>query len=102
MAQDGAGKLGEEALDQVEPEAVFGREGKFEAAYRSFIEPGSGFFRDVCEMIVEDQLDGRADRIGGIEQPEEFDELARAVAVLDEYVDLACQQVNSTNRLSVP
>ncbi len=98
MAQDGAGELGEEALDQVEPGAVFGREGKFEAACRSFIEPGSGFFRDVCGMIVEDQLDGGAGRIGGIEQLEEFDELAAAVAVLDERVDLACQQVNSSQQ----
>ena len=31
VAQDGAGELGEEALDQVEPRAVFGREGEFEA-----------------------------------------------------------------------
>nr|WP_263623135.1 hypothetical protein [Rhizobium sp. T1473] len=49
-------------------------------------------------MIVEDQLDGGAGRIGGIEQPEEFDELAAAVVVLDERVDLACQQVNSSQQ----
>src|SRR5204863_4248642 len=49
--------LGEEALDEVEPGAVLGREGKVEAAYRSGVEPGSGFPRDVRGMIVEDQLD---------------------------------------------
>lgn len=49
-------------------------------------------------MIVEDQLDGGVGRIGGIDQLEEFDELAAAVAVLDERVDPACQQVNSNQQ----
>ena len=31
VAQDGAGEFGEEALDQVEPGAMRGREGEFEA-----------------------------------------------------------------------
>src|ERR1700752_5206392 len=88
MTQDRAGKLGEEALDEVEPGAVLGRERKLEAACRSCIEPGSGFFRDVCGMIVEDQLDRRAGRIGGVEKFEEFDELAAAVADSDKSVDL--------------
>ena len=35
MAQDGAGEFGEEALDEVEPGAVLGREGELEAAGRS-------------------------------------------------------------------
>ena len=64
MPQDGTGELGEEALDEVEPGAVLGREGKVEAAYRSGVEPGSGFPRDVRGMIVEDQLDRGASRIG--------------------------------------
>jgi hypothetical protein len=76
VPQDGAGELGEEALDEVEPGAVLGRQGKVEAACRSGVEPGSGFPRDVRGMIVEDQLDRGAGRIGGIEQLEEFDELA--------------------------
>ena len=54
MAQDGAGEFGEEALDEVEPGTVLGRERKLEAACGLCIEPGSGFFRDVCGMIVED------------------------------------------------
>jgi hypothetical protein len=45
-------------------------------------------------MIVEDQLDRRVRRIGGIDKPEEFDELAAAVAILDEGVDLAGEQIN--------
>ena len=63
MPQDGAGELGEEALDEVEPGAVLGREGKVEAACRPGVEPGSGFPRNVCGMIVEDQLDRGAGRI---------------------------------------
>ena len=53
-----------------------------------------GFPRDVCGMIVEDQLDRGAGRIGGIEKLEEFDELAAAVAISDERVDLAGEQIN--------
>src|SRR5438046_8183638 len=89
VAQDRPGELGEEALDEVEPRAVLGRERKLEAPGSSCVEPGSGFSRDVRGMIVEDQLDRGAGRIGGIEQLEEFDELAAAVAVPDERVDLS-------------
>src|SRR6476660_7327618 len=94
MAQDGAGKLREEAPDEVEPGAVLGREGKVEAAWRPGGEPSSGFPRNVCGMIVEDQLDRGAGRIGGIEKLEEFDELAAAVAIPDERVDLAGEQID--------
>ena len=43
VTQDGAGELGEEALNEVEPGAVLGRECKVEAAWRTCGEPGSGF-----------------------------------------------------------
>jgi hypothetical protein len=43
-------------------------------------------------MIVEDQLDRGAGRIGGIEKFEEFDELFAAVAISDESVDLSSEQ----------
>src|SRR6201990_1600909 len=94
MAQDGAGGLREEAVAQGEPGAVLGREGKVEAAWRPGVEPGSGFPRNVCGMVVEDQLDRGAGRIGGIEKLEEFDELATAVAIPDERVDLAGEQID--------
>ena len=80
MAQDGAGELGEEALDEVEPGAVLGREGEREAARRLSGEPSSGFFGDMRRVVVQDQLDRRAGRVSGIEKLEEFDELAAAVA----------------------
>ena len=59
VAQDGAGKLGKEALDEIEPGAVLGREGEFEAAGGLLGEPSLGFLGDVRRMIVEDQLDRR-------------------------------------------
>src|ERR1700739_836036 len=102
MAQDGAGELREEAFDQVEPGAVLGREGKVEAAWRPGVEPGSGFPRNVCGMVVEDQLDRGAGRIGGIEKLEEFDELATAVAILTSAWTLPVSRSIPANRLSVP
>src|SRR5262245_53789586 len=45
-------------------------------------------------MIVEDQLDRGLGRISGIEKLEELDELAAAVAVSDERMDLAGEQIN--------
>ena len=46
-------------------------------------------------MIIEDQFDRGACRIGGVEKLEEFDELAAAMAVSDESVDLSGEQINS-------
>ena len=46
-------------------------------------------------MIVEDQLDRRMGWISGIENPEKFDEFAAVVAVLDEGVNLAGEQVDA-------
>src|ERR1700731_79212 len=89
VAQHRAGELGEEALDEIEPGAVLGCEGEFEAAGRLIGEPNLGLLGDVCGMIVEDQLDRSMGRIGGIDELEEFDEFAAAVAVLDESVNLA-------------
>ena len=95
MAQDRAGELGEEALDEVEPGAVFGREGECEAARRLSSEPGLSFSGDMRRVVVHDHLDRRAGWVSGIEKLEEFDELAAAVAVLDQGVDLAGEQIDS-------
>src|SRR5271157_5362251 len=84
VAQDGAGELGEETLDEIEPRAVLGREGELEATGRLLGEPSLGLLGDVRRMIVEDQLDRRMARIGGVEELEELNEFAAAVAVLDE------------------
>jgi hypothetical protein len=68
VTQDGAGKLGEEAFDEIEPGAVLGREGKFEAMRRPLGKPGCGLPRDVGGMIVEDQLDRGRGRVGRIDK----------------------------------
>ena len=49
-------------------------------------------------MIVEDQLDRGVGRIGGIEKLEEFDELAAAVAVPHERVDLPGEEINPSQQ----
>jgi hypothetical protein len=102
VAQDRTGELGEEALDEVEPGAVLGCEGELEATIRSRGEPGSGLSRDVRGMIVENQFDRSVGWIGGIEKLEEFDELSAAVAVSDQGMDLAGEQINSGQQVSVP
>ena len=45
-------------------------------------------------MIVEDQLDRRRSRIGRIEKLQEFNELAGAVAFLDEAMDLPRHEID--------
>ena len=102
MAQDRPREFGEEALDEIEPRTMLGREGKLEASRRSSVEPGSCFSRYVRGMIIEDQLDRGADRISGVETLEEFDELPAAVAVSDERMDLPVSRSIPANRLSVP
>ena len=102
VAEDGAGKFGEEALDEVEPGAVLGCERELEAAGRSSGKPSSGFFGDVRGMIVEDQLDRCVGRIGGVEKLEEFDEFAAAMAILDQRMDLAGDEVMPASKLIVP
>jgi hypothetical protein len=74
------------------------REGEGETSARSSSEPSFGFSRDVCRMIVEDQLDSGVGRISGVEKLEEFDELAAAVAVADECMDLAIEQVDPSQQ----
>jgi hypothetical protein len=46
-------------------------------------------------MIVEDQLDRGACRIGGVEKLEEFDEFPAAMAILDQRMDLAGDEVDA-------
>ena len=47
VAQHRAGELGEEALDEIEPGAMLGREGELEAAGRACGEPRCGFPGDM-------------------------------------------------------
>jgi len=95
VAQDRASELGEEALDEVQPRTMLGREGEREASRWSSVEPSSCFSRYVGGMIIEDQLDRGAGRISSVETLEEFDELSAAVAVSDERMNLPGKQVDS-------
>src|SRR5262245_8663228 len=69
--------------------------GELEPAGGLLGEPSSRLLGDVCGMIVEDQVDCGVSRVGGIEQLEEFDELAAAVTVFDQGVNLAAEQVDA-------
>jgi hypothetical protein len=51
-------------------------------------------------MIVEDQLDRRLGRIGGIEELEEFDEFAAAMTVPDQGMNLAAEKVDAGQQAS--
>jgi len=73
-----------------------------EATRRLLGEPNLGLLGDVRGMIVEDQLDRRMRRIGGVDQLEEFDELAAAAAVLDRGVNLSSQQINAGQQTDGP
>ena len=86
VAQHRARELGEEDLDEIEPGAMRGREGEFEAADRLTGKPSLGLFGDVCGMIVQDQLDCRVGWIGGVEKLEKLDEFAAAMTIPDESV----------------
>jgi hypothetical protein len=102
VAQDRAGELGEEALDEVEPGAVLGREGEREATRRLSGEPCLGFSGDMRRVVVQDQLDRRTGRVSGIKKLEEFDKLAAAMAVLTRAWTLPVRRSIPANRLSVP
>ena len=102
VAQHRASELGEEALDEIEPRAVLGREGELESADRLLSEPGIGLFRDVRGMIVGNHLDRGVSWIGGIEKLEEFDEFAAAMTVPDERVNLTGEPIKPASKLEVP
>ena len=95
VAQDRTGELGEETLDEVEPGPMLGSEGELEPVSGLVGDPSSRFPGDMRGMIVEDQVDCRVGWVGLIEELEELDELAAAVAILDQGVHLAGQQIDA-------
>jgi hypothetical protein len=78
MTEHRTGELGEEALDQVEPGAMFGCEGELKSAAGLLGQPSSGFPRDMRGMIVEDQMDCRVGRVGRIDSRLRWRSFARA------------------------
>jgi len=61
-----------------------------------------GLLGDVGRVIVEDELDGGAGRISGIEKLEEFDELSASMRSLTRAWTLPVSRSIPANRLSVP
>jgi hypothetical protein len=94
VAEHGAGELGKETLDEVEPGAMLGREGELKAASKLVGQPSLGLLGDMGRVIIKDQPDRRMGRIGSVDKLEKFDKFATAVAILDESVNLAGEQIN--------
>ena len=89
------GSFGEEPLYEVEPGAVLGSEHKGETPLGLSGEPSPGFLGDVSRVIVEDDLDGGCGGIGLVEDFEELDELPTAMAIPDQRVHPASEQVDA-------
>lgn len=80
MSQHRAGEeFRKEAFDQIEQEPCIGCEDEFEAARVMFDKPTAGLSRDLCRMIVEDQLDRGLSEISHTKQLQKLDKLAAAV-----------------------
>jgi hypothetical protein len=73
-------------------------EHKLEAPRSLSSEPAAGLFGDVRGVIVEDHLDRGMSWVGHIKELEKLDELAASVAILDEGVDLAGEQVDTSQQ----
>jgi hypothetical protein len=95
FAQHRTGELGKETLDEVQPRAVLGREGELEAASWLIGKPSSGPPGDGRSLIIEDQTDRSVWRVNPVEKLEELDELTAAVAILDQVVNVADQEIDA-------
>jgi len=67
VTQHRARHFREEAFDKIEPGAVLRGEDEGEAAFGLGGEPSPGFLGNMGRVIVEDELDRRRRRIGGVE-----------------------------------
>ena len=94
LAQSRAGELGEETLDQVRPGAVLGCKGELEAALGLGGEPSFRLPGDLRRMIIEDQLDRRIRRIGGVEELEEFGVRDCGYSIFNQGIDFAGEQID--------
>ena len=102
LAQHGTCELGEEALDEIEPGAVLGREHEGEATVALLGEPSLRLPGDVGGMIVEDDLDRGRLRIGGVELFEKAHELARAMPFLDTAMNRTGQKIDAGQKAQRP
>ena len=105
VTEYGAGGFGKEALDEVEPRSVLGGEDELEAPFGSGREPSLGFSsRNMRGVIVENDLDRGCRGVSHVEETKEFDELATAMAISDQGMDLPGEQVDAGHQgdCSVP
>src|SRR5260370_18977223 len=98
VAQHRTRQLREEALDEVEPRPVRRREREGKAPNRLGGEPSRRLARDMGGMIVENDLDCRVGGVGGVEEPEELNELTAAVAFLDQGMDVTGEQIDASHQ----
>jgi hypothetical protein len=98
VSKDGAGEFGEEALDEVEPGAVFGSEYKCETSLGLLGEPSLGLLGCMGGMIVQNDLDRGGGRVGGVDLLEDLDKLARAMSFLNAGVDHAGHQIDASQQ----
>jgi hypothetical protein len=77
---------------------VFRSKGELEAMSGLLREPGFSLLGDVRGMIIQDQLDRCVVRIGGVEKFEKLDEFPAAVAIFDQGVDLAGNEVDASQQ----
>ena len=103
MAQDGAGELEKKPSIRLSQEPCLGVKVKSKRPGGRVSSQARVSPRNVCGMVVEDQLDRGAGRIGGIEKLEEFDELAglRWRSLTSAWT-LPVSRSIPANRLSVP
>jgi hypothetical protein len=104
VTEYGAGGFGKEALDEVEPRSVLGGEDELEAPFGSGREPSLGFSRNMRGVIVDNDLDRGCRGVSHVEDTKEFDELATAMAISDQGMDLPGEQVDARHQgdCSVP
>src|ERR1700739_2711712 len=98
MAEHRARELGKEALDEIEPGPMGRGEGEGKATRGLGRKPCGGLARDVCRMVVEDDLDRGIGRIGGVHELKKLDELPTAVPVFDQGMDMTTKQIDASHQ----
>ena len=74
------------------------REGEGEAPDRLRRQPTRGLARDMSGMVVEDEFNRGVRRVGRVEEHEELDEFAAAMAFFDQGMDVAGEQVDACHQ----
>jgi hypothetical protein len=95
VAEDGAGELGKKPSTRFEPGAVLRREGDSRRPAGWLASQALVSMEMWAEWLSRINLIAGWAGIGGIEKLEEFDELAAAMAILDQSVNLTGVQIDA-------